>query len=156
MKYIIRAVKYFLYISIIVIVLLSILVILGFVSSDVNIMFRNGWKSVGLIAIMFACVSAFYPKFGYCSRLATIPGDPAESRSGIISYMESRKYVLTSEKDGKMKFNRKSALQRAVKVWEDTITMEPSLGGYYVEGLSRDVAPIVYGLNFKFANPENE
>ena len=43
MKYIVRALKYFVYISLIVTIILAVLVALKLVSSDINVMFRNGW-----------------------------------------------------------------------------------------------------------------
>ena len=46
MKYIVRALKYFAYITLLMVLLLAVLVALGMVSSDVDVMFRNGWKSV--------------------------------------------------------------------------------------------------------------
>lgn len=154
MKYIIRAVKYFVYICVIVVIILTVLVLLKAVSPDINVMFNNGWKSVGMIAVMFAAVSAFYPMFGYTKRLATVLGDLSGLRKGIVEYMEDRKYVLESEDDTKMTFRARSVMHRII--WDDRITIEKSLGGFYVEGVSREVAKIVGGLEYKFRNPEVE
>lgn len=154
MRYIIRAVKYFVYISIIVIVILTALVLLKAVSPDINVMFTNGWKSVGMIACMFAGVSAFYPMFGYTKRLATVLGELSGLRKDVVEYMEGRKYVLESEDDTKMTFRARSRMHRII--WDDRITIEKGLGGFYVEGVSREVAKIVSGLEYKFRNPEAE
>ena len=156
MKYLIRAVKYFLYISVLVTLILYILVLLKMVSPDINIMFKNGWKSVGIILGMFAVISAIYPVFGYSKRLATVLGDYAGLRSGVVEYMESRGYRLESETDEKMTFRSRSAMNRIMRVWEDRITLEKGLGGFYVEGLSRDITRIVAGLEYKFRNPDVE
>jgi len=154
MKYILRAVKYFISICVFITFFILILVLLGFVSSDIETMFSQGWKSVGYIAIMFAVVSAVYPLFGYKKRLAGVLGDFADLRPGVLSYMENRGYVLESEDDEKMTFRSRSLLRRIFRVWEDRITIEKTLGGFEVEGLTRDVSPIVYGLEYKFRNPE--
>ena len=154
MKYIVRAVKYFISICVFITFFILILALLGFVSSDVNTMFSQGWKSVGYIAIMFAVVSAVYPLFGYKKRLAGVLGDFADLRPGVLSYMEDHGYTLESEDDEKMTFRSRSLLRRIFRVWEDRITIEKTLGGFDVEGLTRDVSPIVYGLEYKFRNPE--
>ena len=156
MRYIIRALKYFVYITIIITIILAILVALGFVSSNIDIMFRNGWKSVGLILLMFAAVSAFYPRFGYCKRLARVLGEYSDLRESVISYMEDRGYRLESEEGTTLKFRSKSVLLRIARVWEDRITMEHGLGGFTLEGVSKDVARVASGLEFKFRTPEAE
>ena len=65
MRYLIRAVKYFVFICLFVAFTLLILVLIGAVSSDIDVMFDQGWVSVGKIALMFAVVAAIYPRFGY-------------------------------------------------------------------------------------------
>ena len=156
MKYLIRSVKYFLYITVVITLILCILVLLKMVSPDINVMFKNGWKSVGLILGMFAAVSAIYPMFGYAKRLATVLGDFAELRNGVVEYMESRGYSLETESEEKMTFRSRSVMNRIFRVWEDRITLEKGLGGFYVEGLSRDITRIVAGLEYKFRNPDVE
>lgn len=156
MKYLIRSVKYFLYITVIITLILCILVLLKMVSPDINVMFKNGWKSVGLILGMFAVVSAIYPMFGYTKRLATVLGDFAELRNGVVEYMESRGYSLETESEEKMTFRSRSVMNRIFRVWEDRVTLEKGLGGFYVEGLSRDITRIVAGLEYKFRNPDVE
>lgn len=156
MKYFIRSVKYFLYITVIITLILTILVLLKMVSPDINVMFKNGWKSVGLILGMFAVISAIYPIFGYTKRLATVLGDHADLRNGVVELMESRGYKLESEADERMTFRSRSAVNRIFRVWEDRVTIEKGLGGFYVEGLSRDIARIVAGLEYKFRNPDVE
>lgn len=152
MRYLIRAIKYFVYICVLVAVLLLILVLFKVVSSDINVMFRYGWKSVGLIAAMFAAVSAFYPLFGYSKRLATVLGELDGLHKDVISYMETRNYSLESEDGEKMTFRSRSFIQRLI--WDDRITIEKGLGGFYVEGVSKEVVKIVSGLEYKFRNPE--
>jgi hypothetical protein len=155
MKYIVRAVKYFISVCVLAALIILVLVLLGYVSSDVDVMFQQGWKSIGYIAIMFAVVSAIYPRFGYKKRLAGALGDFADLRPGVVSYMEEHGYVLESEDEEKMTFRSRSVLNRIFRVWEDRVTIEKTLGGFEVEGLTRDITRIVYGLEYKFRNPDN-
>ena len=155
MKYIVRAVKYFISVCVLAALIILLLVLLGYVSSDVDVMFQQGWKSIGYIAIMFAVVSAIYPRFGYKKRLAGALGDFADLRPGVVSFMEEHGYVLESEDDQVMTFRSKSAAHRIFRLWEDRVTIEKALGGFEVEGLTRDITRIVYGLEYKFRNPDN-
>lgn len=152
MRYFVRAIKYFIYICIIFSVLILALVLLKAVSSDINVMFRHGWKSVGLIAVMFAAVSAFYPLFGYTKRLATVLGELTGYRQDVMDYMATKRYRLETEDGGTMTFRSSSFLTRLI--WDDRITIEKGLGGFYVEGPGREVAKIISGLEYKFRNPD--
>ena len=61
MRYLIRAFKYFIQITVIMTVVIAALMLLGLVSRDIGVAFRQGWKSIGYILLMFAGVSAVYP-----------------------------------------------------------------------------------------------
>ena len=156
MKYILRAVKYFITISVLVTLILLALVLTHVVSSDINVMFVNGWKSVGYIAIMFAGVAAIYPLLGYKKLKANALGDYEELREGVVKCMEERGYVLGSENEQSMLFRARSTASRIFRLGEDRITLTKVLGGFEVEGLARDVARIVYALEFKLRDPDAE
>ena len=57
--------------------------------------------------------------------------------------MEALGYKLETEAAGVFSFRRRSGLSRAVKMFEDRITLSPTAGGYEVEGLTRDLTRIV-------------
>ena len=90
MKYFIRAVKYFFYFTILFVVIMAALVFIGVVKADVSLMFRDGYKSLWQIALLFAFVSAFYPRFGFIKRSVILKGEYSDLRGGIIEYMEMR------------------------------------------------------------------
>ena len=46
MKYIVRVLKYFVFITVVMALILFVLSLLGIVEKDVNAMFRNGWNSL--------------------------------------------------------------------------------------------------------------
>ncbi len=154
MKYIVRALKYFVYISLIVTIIMLILVALKLVSPDVNVMFREGWGSILKIAVMFLAVSAIYPKFGYTKRGVRITGSYSEIRDGVVAFMEERGYELETEEGENMTFRLRNKFNRAARTWEDRITLTRELAGFYMEGISKDVARLASGLEFKFRNPE--
>ena len=63
-----------------------------------------------------------------------------------MKVMEDLGYRLESEADGTFSFLRRSGLSRALKMWEDRITISPSGAGLEIEGLTRDLSRIVSGL----------
>ena len=146
MKYIIRAIKYFLYITVLMVLILTILVICGAVSSDINIMFSNGYNSLLKIELMFLCVSLVYPKFGYVKKGTVLPGEYSEIRNDIISFMENHGYRLETEENENLTFRMTSTVKKILRVWEDRITMTRDLAGYIIEGPSKDVIPVAAGL----------
>lgn len=150
MKYLRRAVKYFIQLTLIFGVIISVLMLLGLVEKDVNVAFRNGWKSVELILAAFAAMGFVYPLFGYGKRSIKAEGDPAEHWAAIDGAMDSRGYLKTGETaDGGQRYVLKSTMNRASRLWEDAITITPRLGGFEAEGLNRDLARVVMTLERK-------
>ena len=146
MKYIIRAVKYYFYFCILLALMLGILSVCHVIEGPVEGMFREGYDSLIKIAIMFGCVSAVYPLFGFMKKEALIPGEYGEIRDGVVGYMESRGYRLESEQDENLTFRSRSAVNRLFRMYEDRITLTRRVTGFNVEGLRKDVVRIVYGL----------
>ena len=97
-----------------------------------------------------------YPFFGYQKRTIPVKGDPADNRGGIEEAMRSRGYVLASDEDGVLKFHLSSPVSRIARLWEDTITLTPVLGGWQAEGLTRDLVRVVGSIELKFRNYGNE
>ena len=155
MRYFLRAVKYFIVVCILFSLIIAGLMLVGAVSTDINVLFRAGWKSVGLIALMFLGVSAVYPKFGYAKRMASVPGEDAELRPGVKAFFAERGYKLESETPEAMTFRSGSAWHRIVTFGEDRITVTPEFGGYGVEGLGRDIVRIISGLEYKLRSKED-
>ncbi|MBO7640713.1 MAG: hypothetical protein J6S66_03045 [Bacteroidales bacterium] len=155
MKYIIRAVKYFFYFFILLAIMLGILV-LAHVTDANNIeeLFKDGYNSLVKIAIMFGCISAIYPLFGFQKKDAIVPGEYREIRTSVIEFMESRGYRLESEQEQNLTFRYRSPVNRFFRMFEDRITMTRSISGFEVEGLRKDVIRIVYGLEQKMRMPE--
>ena len=151
MKYIVRVLKYFVFITVVMALILLVLSLLGVVGRGVDAMFRDGWKSVGQIALMFLAVSAVYPRFGFCKRGAIVSGTYDEIRPGLVRFMAERGYVLEKEEGENLAFRCKSPVQRFLKLLcEDRITFERDRAGFYVEGRTKDVVRIVSGLETRF------
>lgn len=146
MTYLRRACKYFLQITLTMALILGVLMLLGIVSSDINVAFTRGWNSVWIILGLFAGVSAIYPLFGYSRRRIDAPGEPVLLSPAILQAMQRRGYRLESEREGVMTFRLVSPLNRLTRLFEDRITLQPVLGGLEAEGLTRDLARAVSSI----------
>lgn len=146
MKYIVRSLKYFCYLVVLLVIIILALVLTGFVEADLSKMFINGYDSLWQIALVMFVFALIYPRFGFSKRTAHLYGSPEELRPAIMKVMEDLGYRLESEVDGSFSFLRRSGLSRALKMWEDRITISPSGAGLEIEGLTRDLSRIVSGL----------
>jgi hypothetical protein len=147
MKHVRRAIKYFIQVVVIFAVIIGALMLLGFVSTDVNVAFRNGWHSIGYIAGLFFVVSLVYPFFGYGKRIIRAKGEPSEYRAAIDEAMKQRGYVFEKEEDGALRYRLSSGVAKAARLWEDAVTIKPTLGGFEAEGLMRDLARVVSSID---------
>ena len=155
MKYLRRALKYFLQICVLFVVIIGALMLTGLVSKDVAVAFQKGWTSIGYIAVIFLVMSFAYPFFGYGKRKIRANGEPAEHRKSILEAMDSRGYKLVSEKDGEYRFCLKSPVARFFRIFEDAVTITPVLGGFEAEGLIRDLARVVASIDHKINYNDN-
>ena len=151
-----RALKYFVQACLFCAIVLGALMLAGVVSTDISVALVYGWKSVWFILAVFAFFSLIYPFFGYQKRMIHVKGDPALAKDGIAEALRGRGYVLADETDGVLKFHLSSTLSRAFRMWEDTITLTPVLGGWEAEGLSRDLVRVVSSIEQYFRNREND
>ena len=156
MTYLRRALKYFIQISLFFALIIAVLMLSGVVSKDISVAFQHGWTSIWWIAGLFAVMSLAYPFFGYQKRKIKVNGDPALARDGIVEALKIRGYVLDSEHEGALTFRLASPVNRAFRMWEDRITLTPTLGGFEVEGLSRDLVRVVSSIEHYFRNQGND
>ena len=146
MKYLIRSVKYFCYLILLLALIILALVLTGFVEADLSKMFVNGYDSLWQIALIMLVFALIYPRFGFSKRTAHLAGSPEELRPDVMRAMERLGYRLESEQAGSWSFLRRSGFSRALKMWEDRITLTTGGAGLEVEGLTRDLARIVSAL----------
>ena len=146
MKYFIRSLKYYCYLMILLTIIVLALVLTGFVEADLSKMFVNGYDSLWQIALFMLAFALFYPRFGFSKRTIHIYGSQEEVRPAVMRVMQGLGYGLENDSDGRFAFRRRSGFSRALKMWEDRITLSPSVSGWEAEGLTRDLGRIVSAL----------
>lgn len=140
MKYLVRALKYFVYLFIILALLIAVLVLTKVVDGNLSTMFVNGTDSLWQIALVMAVFALIYPRFGYSTLPLHMGGSTEEIVPVVKKAMDARGYVPSKEDaDGNMVFIKRSPLDRAVKMWEDAITFTRTATGYDMEGHNREL-----------------
>lgn len=150
MKYLVRSIKYFLKMAVIFSIVVLILVRLNLVEGDFSTIFVNGYDSYWQIALVLLVFAAIYPKMGYSTRQARLFGSDEEIKRGVLEVMDTLGYRLASESGDEMKFTKRSPLERATRAWEDTLTFKRNIGGYEIEGATKDTLRIISSLEYKF------
>jgi len=146
MKYIVRSIKYFIYFVLLLIVLIGLMKLFGMVEGGIESIFKDGWDSVGKIAILFALVSAVYPMVGFVKRMAIVPGEYSEAREKLISTMRERGYELEKEEGENLSFRLRGPVSRFFRMFEDRLTFTRTFSGFEVEGYRKDVYRIINAL----------
>ena len=153
MRYFIRAVKYFIYFTLLFIVIMAILVLTGAAEGDISTMFKGGYSALWKIALIFAVISAIYPSVGFIRKEAMIPGSWEEDKDAIKAFMAGRGYTLELEDTGTMSF-RKKGTGRFTRMYEDRIVFTAKIGGVELEGMRKDVIRLAMGLESRFRREE--
>ncbi len=146
MKYFIRAVKYYVYLMIILSLIILIMVKAGFVEADITKIFVNGTDSLWQIAGIMAVFAALYPRMGYVRRKLHLMAEPGEAKGLIRKAMEDRSYRIAKETDDSMIFVKRAPFARAMRMWEDGITITQAIGGWEIEGPGRDIVRVASAL----------
>ncbi len=150
MKYLVRAIKYFAYLAIILCIFIVLLSVFGIVGSNLNEIFKDGAASLWKIAAIIAVFAAIYPHLGFGRRNAFVPGAYEEIRSGVVEVMHDRGYVLEDESGENLKFRLQSPVMRITRMFEDRVTFERIGTGFELEGPVKDLVRIVSALEKRF------
>ncbi len=155
MKYLIRAIKYFIYFSVICALIIAVLILTGMAEGNIDTIFRNGAADIWKIAGLFLLISAIYPKVGFIVRNCKVEGGLDAREAEITAFMEEHAYRKEKAETGKVTYRRRSPFTRLTRMYEDRITLVEEDGEVYVEGLRKDVVRIAMGLEYRFA-PKQE
>lgn len=154
MKYLIRSIKYFFQLIIVLTLFIVVLSMLKLVESDPAKIFVNGYDSLWQIAAIVAVFAAIYPKFGYTSRRIYINGSFDQVFPIVEEEMQNRGYRLERRTGEDLSWRLRSTVYRVSRFWEDRITMTRTLNGWTLEGPGKDVMKIVNGFNSRSAEDE--
>ena len=155
LTYLLRSVKYFIYLAIILILVLYVLSLAGMTEWDVDVMFSEGTKSVWKIAGMLAVMSLVYPSVGFQRRKAVIAGSWEERKEEIVAVLEDKGYVLRSETPDGAVFRSRNIIHRLFRMFEDKVVIRQDFGGFELEGLRKDIVRLVMHLEYRLSSGDN-
>ena len=150
MKYILRSIKYFVYLAIMLAIFIAALLALGFIEGPIDNIFKNGADSIWQMALIVAAFAAVYPMLGYGKRNVRIWGEPEQVWPEIVDFMNGRGYIRAEGNAQNAKFRLASKLKRILRMGEDTITFTRTIGGYTLEGRTKEIVRLDTGLTQKF------
>lgn len=156
MKYIVRALKYYLYLCIVLVLFIVVLRLLHLADGSIEEMFVNGYDSLWQMALIVAVFAAIYPRLGYSSRSVRIAGEAKEIAPRIVDYMHERGYILKKKDGDTLCFRKASLFARIVKMGEDGVTFTKEFGGYQLEGLTKEIIRIDTALSHLFSDGSDE
>ena len=150
MKYLLRSIKYFIYLAVMLAIFIAALLALGFIEGPIDNIFKNGADSIWQMALIVAAFAAVYPMLGYGKRNVRIYGEPEQVWPEIVEFMKGRGYILTEGDAQGAKFRLASKLSRVMRMGEDTITFTRNIGGYSLEGWTKEIVRLDTGLTQRF------
>ena len=150
MKYLLRSIKYFIYLAVMLTIFIAALLALGFIEGPIDNIFKNGADSIWQMALIVAAFAAVYPMLGYGKRNVRIYGEPEQVWPEIVEFMNGRGYILTEGDAEGAKFRLASNLGRVMRMGEDTITFTRNIGGYSLEGRTKEIVRLDTGLTQRF------
>ena len=150
MKYILRSIKYFVYLAIMLAIFIAALLALGFIEGPIDNIFKNGADSIWQMALIVAAFAAVYPMLGYAKRNVRIWGEPEQVWPEIVAFMNGRGYILAEGNAQNAKFRLASKLKRILRMGEDTISFTRTIGGYTLEGRTKEIVRLDTGLTQKY------
>jgi len=152
MRYFVRAVKYFVSMAVIVIVLLGVFTYVQNGTFNILDALSDGVRSAVWIAVILALFSAVYPRFGYADRPLDVRGDTAEIEKVIRQYMDERGYRVEKEELNLLTFRVRSPFTQFFRMWEDRISFNRTHTGFTIEGLNREIVRLKSGIEYRFEN----
>ena len=150
MKYLLRSIKYFIYLAIMLAIFIAALLALGFIEGPLDNIFKNGADSIWQMALIVAAFAAVYPMLGYGKRNVRIYGEPEQVWPEIVEFMKGRGYILTEGDAQGAKFRLASNLGRVMRMGEDTITFTRNIVGYSLEGRTKEIVRLDTGVTQRF------
>lgn len=145
-RYFIRAVKYFLWLTVLFVVLFAFMLATG----TARVGLAEGlhellYTTRGLLLLCVVIVlSVSYPKFGFVKK--EFAANIASDRDKIIKAFETSGFVLDKESLDRMEFRAAKGIRRAFLLWEDRIIVTADGNNIQIEGIRKEVVRIDYRL----------
>lgn len=154
-RYLIRAVKYFLWLTVLFVVIFMLLNMTGTANAEAGQGFKallNSSRGITMLVVIVV-LSALYPRFGFVSRI--VNADLHRNREAIVRAFSDSGFTLASEDGEHMSFKASMPGKKAMMLWEDTIVVTAVADGRVnIEGLRKEAVKAEFRLNSFVRNEE--
>ncbi len=161
MRYIIRSIKYLLWL----IVLCSLLIIVLVLTTkniplskvfdpEVGLFIQEGaaWK---MIAFFFA-IAAIYPAISFVKKEAFINGTFESNKEKIEKVLDDLGYVLVSENEESITYRIAKPFTRFMRMYEDKVTITKGDSPLIINGFRKDIYRIARGIEYATRGEESD
>lgn len=158
MKYVVRSVKYLLFLCVLDVVLVWLMSFDGALRSvDFVTLLREqlGSESGPWLIVAFVGLAAFYPRFGFMRR--RVEGcDIKRDEVRIMNAMRTYGFKVVEREGDVLRFRKEGFVGRLMLMFEDEIVVRMTDGGVELAGLRRTVARVAYQLECYMQNSRYE
>lgn len=145
-QYLIRAVKYLIWLTLLFIVVFLLMILTGGSqvgpAESLHLLFGSSRGTIMICAIVF--LALLYPRYGFVRR--EIRADLPTNRAAILEAFSRSGYRLTEESAAGMVFRAATGWKRALLLGEDTLRIVPTPAGFIIEGLRREAVKVEFRL----------
>ena len=139
MQYFIRSLKYLIYFTLLLVLMLAIVF---YTSSQRHV--DNFWDLIPasnrwFLAIFLGAFAIIYPLFGFATRKVYLNNSFAQDREALTEVLLRANYEIKKDENNRISFRQKSPVIRFFRMYEDRITLDYSDNPIQLEGLRRDV-----------------
>lgn len=157
MRYIIRSLKYLVFISVLYVALTAVMTYVSYPELDVWMLIKAQMLTQRGLMLVIALVvlSLFYPRFGFMSRKVencTFINDAVRIDNAMALYG----FELEREEGGVRYYRAKGLLRRLSFFYEDRLEVREEEGMVVIEGIRRAVARIAFQLEAYIHNSRFE
>jgi len=151
-RYLIRFVKYIIYLSL----LASILLALVFYLSDHGD-YRYFWELIPAsnqwyMALFLLAFAAINPFISYVDRKVYLNQTFSHDREQLIDVILKANYQIKSDSQNQLVFRHKNPLTRFIRMYEDTIILDYSDNPIVLKGQRRDIDRFARSMEFIIKN----
>lgn len=145
-RYIIRVIKYMIYIAIIFTLVLAIFALTSGQGLHYENFFRPGTETQ--LIVFFIAISFVYPLLGFVKKPVYLNKSYEEDKEIIRNVLENARYIVVAESSTTISFRHVSPFIRAMRMFEDTIVIDYSDNPIMISGQRRDIVRMIRAIEY--------
>lgn len=147
-RYLIRVVKYMVYLAIVFCLIVAIFSITS--KQGEGIRYENFFRpdTAPQLIIFFVLMSFVYPFFGFAKKRVYLNRSFTEDKEMIKEIFINSRYIVVAEETNTITFRHSSTFTRAMRMFEDDIVIDFSDNPIVLDGQRRDVYRLARAIEY--------